>query len=110
MGSRDAYKKQLAIFMLMYEVACKYVEVNTDGSRGPGATGKTSLSSGAMDLSYDPSVGFPNQSFQGLPSGHGMEGEQVRPGTSSSGLELGTWLDQSYQILQMLDDDTYYGL
>lgn len=111
---RDVYRKQLAIFRLMYDVAREYVEVST-------ATGKTPLQTtpGGIYPQYDPAMGLPSQSFeagdgtgyQSLASGQGaMEDEQARARPSSSGLALESWMDQNYQIFQMLDDDACYGL
>lgn len=110
----DTYGKQLAIFRLMYDVACKWVEARNPGS----GTGVSEAAITVMTNLPRLSAGtFPNSSLEFNqpmcleslePGGRHMEGEQpgAMPGMNDNA--LGDWMDQNYQIFQMLDDDAFF--
>ncbi|KAF4344571.1 hypothetical protein FBEOM_1469 [Fusarium beomiforme] len=114
------YRKQLHLFKLMYEVACKYV-----GSRSnnPPVQASRRIPDTPFEmLFYEAGVALPDhmnmqgnvQNFHdGTQIGHGMNygsfpveqgGNMVESGFGHS-MELGNWLEQNHEILMMLDNN-----
>lgn len=101
-----AYEKQLAIFRLMYDVACKWVEARNASFR-PSEIATTRT----MNTTRHPTATAPDSSLQ---PNHTMgfesqEGEQPGAMLGGDGYGLHDWMDQNYQIFQLLDDDAFLG-
>lgn len=124
----EAYSKQLRIFKLMYDVAYRYVEAkkkekdhepsNHTGRHGPDydfdmfmreagfGQPPTLLSPqqrahGASDLGQ--LVPGPAE-FGGGQAGEMIGIEQVLPHMGSPSVDLGSWFDQSQQIMRLMED------
>lgn len=111
---REVYEKQLAIFRLMYDVACKCVEARNPGSeasRQPEklAAGTVSvpadpnMTAASSSFPFDQSFGF--QSLDPTVASMGADHAAAMPGGNMAGLSLGDWMDQNYQIFQLLEED-----
>lgn len=118
-----AYGKQCAIFTLMYEVACKYVEARAaaggdSGTAGPGGAGQVSAEAfddlfgdaGISAQLRSPILRFSEtggrQAFGGLdhPGADATEDGAVGGRVTENGADLGNWFDQNHQIFRMMDD------
>lgn len=111
----DAYGKQLAIFKLMYDVACKWIKAKNASS---GTRGTESYSTQILSPLKQPAGTGVSSSYQ-FPETRGLEslgsavrnvgGEQKAAMPGVQGYQLGDWMDQNYQIFQLLDDDAFFG-
>ncbi|KAF9764063.1 hypothetical protein IL306_002906 [Fusarium sp. DS 682] len=114
------YRKQLHLFKLMYEVACKYV-----GSRShnPSVQSSGRIPDTPFEmLFYEAGVALPDhfnvptnvQNFQdGTQIGNEMnygsfpmgQGGNMAEGGFDHSMELGNWLEQNHEIFMMLDNN-----
>ncbi|KAI9170569.1 fungal specific transcription factor [Paramyrothecium foliicola] len=117
-----AFKKQLRLFKLMYDVACKFVEAqrnqgsndttipNSDGDieilfREAGLslqvqsppTGIGAINRSSGHSAYDPGLGSASVDM-------GLLQETFVTRMENHGAELGHWFDQNHQMFRMLDD------
>ncbi|KAJ6441524.1 hypothetical protein O9K51_05075 [Purpureocillium lavendulum] len=109
---RDVYEKQLAIFRLMYDVACKCVEARSAAAETTRWSERSIVQ--GLESSANASLTVPSSSVQ-LKQPAGVQGLDLsapsmvneHPGSlpGGNGLSLGDWMDQNYQIFQLLDDD-----
>jgi hypothetical protein len=109
----DIYKKQLRLFKLMYDVACKYV--GSKPRNPPVPPGRIPSTPFEM-LFVEAGVPLPNymgvqaagNGFQStsngelaLEFGNGM----IDDGGFNHSIELGNWFEQNQEIFMMLDND-----
>ncbi|XEV07295.1 hypothetical protein FSHL1_012582 [Fusarium sambucinum] len=117
----DVYRKQLRLFKLMHDVACKYVGSRANNTsvqasgRIPDAPFEmlfveagvplpghmnmpTSMQSFQDGTQHGAGVGFGNQVM-------GQDGNAVEYGGFTHGMELGSWFGQNQEIFMMLDNN-----
>ncbi|KIL94147.1 hypothetical protein FAVG1_02709 [Fusarium avenaceum] len=109
----DVYKKQLRLFKLMYDVACKYVESKP---RNPLAPPGRIPSTPFEMLFVEAGVPLPNHmgvqaagnAFQNTSNGEfalGFGNGVIDNGDFSHSVELGNWFEQNQEIFMMLDNN-----
>jgi hypothetical protein len=111
------YRKQLAIFKVMYDVACRYVEAGPRAAfnQTPLQSQHSVLTSSLDALLRDSSAVNAEQGLwhDGIrPVASGVLGTiSDTPGQrpDSYGAGLGSWFDHSHQMFRMLDDDLQGG-
>ncbi|KAH7183489.1 uncharacterized protein B0J16DRAFT_345860 [Fusarium flagelliforme] len=100
----DVYRKQLHLFKLMYDVACKYINSRTTNPVVH-ASGRIPDTPFEM-LFVEAGVPLPPQTIhhdQGMGFGDFPVGEMDQSLTHS--MELGNWFEQNQEIFMMLDNN-----
>jgi hypothetical protein len=109
----DVYKKQLRLFKLMYDVACKYVESKP---RNPLVPSRRIPSTPFEMLFVEAGVPLPNY-MVAQAAGNGSQNTSNRELASGFGdgmiddggfnhsIELGNWFEQNQEIFMMLDNN-----
>ncbi|RGP78381.1 hypothetical protein FLONG3_3517 [Fusarium longipes] len=120
----DVYRKQLHLFKLMYDVACKYVGSKTGNTSthaqgripdtpfemlfveaGVPLPGHMNMQTGMQGFNYGMQQGS-TMGFGNLPMG--QDGSLTGNGDFTHGMELGNWFEQNQEIFMMLDNNLDY--
>ncbi|KAH7245479.1 hypothetical protein BKA59DRAFT_475858 [Fusarium tricinctum] len=109
----DVYKKQLRLFKLMYDVACKYVGSKprnppVPSGRIPSAPFEMLFVEAGVPLPNYMGVQTAGHAFQNTPNGElalGFGDGIIDDGGFNNSIELGNWLEQNQEIFMMLDNN-----
>lgn len=117
----DVYKKQLRLFKLMYDVACKYIDSRASNppmhpsGRIPDTPLGMLFTEAGMPLPNHLQTQTSTQVFQdGTGQGTGLQFCDLAVGQDrlavdsdslSHNADLGSWFDQNQQIFNLLDDN-----
>jgi hypothetical protein len=97
----DVYRKQLHLFKLMYDVACKYISSRTTH---PAVHGSGRIPDTPFEMLFvEAGVPLPAQHDQSIGFGDFPVGEMDQSLTHS--MELGNWFEQNQEIFMMLDNN-----